>query len=377
MRVVQYIAYFPPHVWGLESHAAQRAQRWVKEWCGDCLVATYSVGQTASTQTYERDGYTVVVIPAFEIIPTFPFPKFWTAQYRQAHHLIKQFAPDILITRTRFFPTSLFGGIFAKWHRIKRVHIEHGVAYVRLNTRWKNIIAWCYDQTVWRLIFHCADQVIGISEGCKRFVERFVKRPIPVIHRGVIFSPAPPTRDPSPTTCQLWFVGRLTKLKGVDTILEAFHLLNTKGIDHFHLTLVGDGEEKEALQLLTKQYGLQEQVTFLGMRDQTYLAQTFYPSMHIIINASLQEGLPTSVVEWLLAKCIVVATAVGGTPEISDQADLLLTSPGDAHALADCLKKAIEGHMVHAGISYDMVLHRFDWSQNIMRYQTCLSEVYI
>lgn len=375
MRVVQYIAYFPPHVWGLESHAAQRAKRWVAQWCGSCLVATYSVGQTAQTLAYERDGYHVVVIPAFEIIPTFPFPKFWTRKYWQAHRRIKQFAPEILITRTRFFLPSFFGGLLAKWWGVKRVHIEHGVDYVKLNAPWKNVLAWLYDQIIWRFIFRAADQVIGISEWCKRFIKRFTNRAVVVIYRGVDFVPASPTRDILPDIYQLGFVGRLAKLKGVDTLLSAFHKLYHGGQRNIHLTLVGDGEEKETLTAHINKLWLQQQVTLLGMRDQSYLAHTFYPSMHIIINASLQEGLPTSVLEWLLAQCVVVATNVWGTPEISSQDDLILVAAGETSSLQKGILQAIHNWQGLHGRSEKWVKERFAWEKNIVQYQEAFEKL--
>ena len=372
MRVVQYIAYYPPHIGGLESHAAQRAQRWMQEWCGECLIATYSIGQP-TTLTYQHDQVTVVVIPAFEIIPTFPFPKFWTSEYRQAHRLIKEFAPDILITRTRFFLASLFGALFAKWHRIKRVHIEHGVDYVKLNTWWKNALAWLYDQTIGRCIFHRADQIIGISEGCKRFVSHFTDREVEVIYRGLDSAIQPNPIAPGVEQFALCSVGRLTALKGIDVLLYALKLVIEQGRTNIHLTLIGDGEEKQKLELLSQQLWLEAWVTFAGYQTKTALEQTYYPRMHIILNTSYQEWLPTSVVEWLLAQCIVVATQVGGTPEISDQPDLILVAPGDRYALAECIQKAIDGYAVHAWKSREHVLQKFSRATNIRRYQKSLS----
>jgi hypothetical protein len=59
------------------------------------------------------------------------------------------------------------------------------VDFVRLNSRRKNAIAWIYDQIVGRLIFRQSDILIGISEGCKKFVRFFTRKKISVIHRGV------------------------------------------------------------------------------------------------------------------------------------------------------------------------------------------------
>jgi glycosyltransferase involved in cell wall biosynthesis len=91
--------------------------------------------------------------------------------------------------------------------------------------------------------------------------------------------------------------------------------------------------------------------------------------MHGIINASAQEWLPTWVIEWLLAQCVVVATRVGWTPEISDQDDLILIEPGQIDALVEWMKKAIYSYKFVAGLSRILVSKKFDWSQNITFYK--------
>jgi len=136
---------------------------------------------------YKVDGYQVLVYPAFDLIPTFPFPKFRKKDFWIVMKLAKRFHADILNTHTRFFLTSLLGGIFAKCTRTKRIHIEHGVDYVKLASKWKSALAWLYDQIIGRRIFRCSSGLIGISYGCKRFMQKFTKRPIDVVHRGMDF----------------------------------------------------------------------------------------------------------------------------------------------------------------------------------------------
>jgi glycosyltransferase involved in cell wall biosynthesis len=64
----------------------------------------------------------------------------------------------------------------------------------------------------------------------------------------------------------------------------------------------------------------------------------------VFVNPSYQEGLPTTVIEGLLSQCVVVATRVGGTSEISDQKDLVLVRPGEVQELADALRFAIDNY---------------------------------
>ena len=53
----------------------------------------------------------------------------------------------------------------------------------------------------------------------------------------------------------------------------------------------------------------------------------FLPHIDVFVNPSLQEGLPTTVIEALFAQCITVATDVGGTKEITDREDFIVVEP--------------------------------------------------
>lgn len=359
-------------MWWLESHAAERAKRRVKSWYGHCLVATYAVGQVVDGLSYEQDGYTVICIPAFEIIPTFPFPKFWTKKYWQAHKKIRQFKADILITRTRFFISSFFGGVFSKIHRIKRVHIEHGVGYVKMNARWKEYVARCYDQLIGRLLFRWCDKVIAISNGCKSFAQQFTSKEIPVIYRWVEFHPWQRVHKHD-NAITLWYVWRLTALKWLDTLLHACKKLFLSTGKDIRLEIVWNGEEKESLEKLTYDLWLEKKIAFLWYKEKAYLEQDFYPHIDICVNVSRQEWLPTSVIEALLSWCVVVATNVWGTAEITSWDDLLLCSPWNIDMLVETLQYALETRNERRYKSQEHVLKKFLWTSNIQQYYHLLS----
>jgi len=198
INVIKFLPYFPPHKWGLESHVQERSRRWVKKWYGEVMNVVPSMGQEDIMNHwaeyiyykhkkvwYTQYCYFVLVYPAFDLIPTFPFPKFRKKDFWTVMKLAKRFHADVLNTHTRFFLTSLLGGIFAKCTRTKRIHIEHGVDYVKLASKRKSSLAWLFDQIIGRRIFRCSNGLIGISYGCKRFMQKFTKKHIDVVHRGM------------------------------------------------------------------------------------------------------------------------------------------------------------------------------------------------
>jgi glycosyltransferase, family 1 len=172
----------------------------------------------------------------------------------------------------------------------------------------KSLFANIYDYTFGKLCFSGADQIVAISQGNIPFIKKFSKTPIEVIYRGLDF-PEIKRKKQNSDSISLGFIGRLVNLKGVDVLISAFADL----IDDYpdiHLQIIGDGVERQNLEKQVQSLNIQDKVSFLGYQDKNTLQNQILPSLDIFVNPSLQEGLPTTVIEALLAKCIVVATDV-------------------------------------------------------------------
>lgn len=146
LRVLQVLPYFPPHKGGLETVAEEWGKWYVRAGCGSVLNATFSVGQADGVREYEKEGYRIVVIPAFDLIANFPFPKIWSPDFWSAIRRMREFDPDVIQTHTRFFLSTLLGGVCAKLWKKRWCHVEHGSDYVQLSAPWKNAVAYGYDR---------------------------------------------------------------------------------------------------------------------------------------------------------------------------------------------------------------------------------------
>lgn len=157
-----------------------------------------------------------------------------------------------------------------------------------------------------------------MSKACEQFVrDTFHIDIISTIYRGM--NPTKTNTKPSKKEIHIGYVGRLVDLKGVVVLIEAFFLFQKQhatGNTPLRLKIVGDGPERGKLEDLVRSSHLQNEVEFLGQRSIHEIRSDILPSFHIFVNPSFQEGLPTTVMEALMAGCHVIATDVGGTREI-------------------------------------------------------------
>lgn len=133
-------------------------------------------------------------------------------------------------------------------------------------------------------------------------------------------------------------VGCLAPRKDYGTLLEALALLAGRG-RAFQVVLVGDGPERAALESRAAALGLGARVRFLGEREDV---ERLLRAMDVFVLSSREEGIPNALLEAMAAARPVVATAVGGTPEVVRDGETgWLVPPGSPAALADALEQAL------------------------------------
>jgi glycosyltransferase involved in cell wall biosynthesis len=127
----------------------------------------------------------------------------------------------------------------------------------------------------------------------------------------------------------LVFAGRLGPQKAVGVLLEAL-----ADVPDVTLVIAGDGPERAALERRAATLGLDGRVRFLGAVPRDSVLRLFRAADASVL-PSAWENFPHTVVEALAVGCPVIATAVGGIPEVVvDGENGLLVTPGDASALA-------------------------------------------
>jgi len=173
------------------------------------------------------------------------------------------------------------------------------------------------------------------------------RRAIAVIRNGVdvdLFAPRPPDESLRsslglpPRAPLVVAVSRLNPMKGIDDYLKAVALLADR-FAQARFVIVGDGASRRELEEQARRLGIGERVVFTGTRLDV---AAILSQATVSVAPSLSEGLSNVVLESMAAGAPVVATRVGGTPEIlEDGVTGLLVPPCDAPALAGAIGRLL------------------------------------
>jgi glycosyltransferase involved in cell wall biosynthesis len=137
-------------------------------------------------------------------------------------------------------------------------------------------------------------------------------------------------------------VGRLSREKGHADLLRAMQVLrkSRQAGPSLHLLIVGDGPERGTLQSLCSNLKLQDCVTFTGHQSDV---GPYYAAADVFVLPSHSEGSPNVLLEALAAELPMVATAVGGIPEVlSDDVNALLVPSQAPETLASAIGRLLD-----------------------------------
>jgi len=138
----------------------------------------------------------------------------------------------------------------------------------------------------------------------------------------------------SPGAFVVGWVGRMTGVKATGAVLEIVRATRDRGVDAV-LCMVGDGPDRDRLEQLARDLGVARECFFAGYQSEI---AGYYRLFDAFVLPSVNEGTPVSAIEALAGGRPVVATRVGGVPDVvRDGVDGFLVEPGDVDAMADRL----------------------------------------
>jgi glycosyltransferase involved in cell wall biosynthesis len=260
--------------------------------------------------------------------------RFDTSALAQLRHLIDNRRPDII--QTHNVKSHFLMRVSKLGRRYRWLAFHHGYTTTDLKMR-------AYNQLD-RWSLRAPDHIIAV---CSAFAQQLqdkgvASNRITVRHNAIVPFAVP---DPeavaavrasipaAPGTPIILSVGRLSLEKGhIDLIHALDHLRGTLGEDRFHLVIAGEGPEREKIEAARDRLGLAAHVTLAGLQHRI---APYYAMADVVAMPSHSEGSPNALLEAMAAALPIVATRVGGIPEIvTHQETALLVESGDVTQMA-------------------------------------------
>ncbi len=243
-----------------------------------------------------------------------------------------------------------------------------------------NRLAPYYARTFIGLAAKRADRVLTVSESSKRDILRFVDIPperIDVIYNAYDerFSRAPRDEDVERVRERyqlhgefVMYAGNVKPHKNVERLIDAFHLVRHRGLDHLKLIVIGDELTKyTALRRAVHRHNLHKYVRFLGYMPEDTLA-VMYRLAAVFVFPSLYEGFGLPPLEAMASGTPVVTSNVSSMPEVAGDAALLV-NPLDTEAIADGIERVLSDRTLNADLRRRGLARarQFSWEASVKR----------
>ncbi len=270
------------------------------------------------------------------------------AAYGRMVKLLRQLRPWVVHTRNLPALDMLFPAWLAGVPRL--VHSEHGLDMAELNGMNQR-----YNR-LRRVTGFVVDRYITVSSELRDWLTSEVRVPgdrVELIYNGVDtdrFSPVGADRDSllppgfaPPNAIVVGMFGRLEPVKNPLGVASAFlRVLETRPALRkiLRLMVVGEGSERKAIETLLAHGNASELAWLPGQRDDT---PELYRALDLFVLSSHREGISNTILEAMASGRPVIATGVGGTPEIlPDGATGRIVPPGDTDAIAAAILHYID-----------------------------------
>ena len=308
MKIMQVIPYF---CFGGAEIMCENLTYALKNAGQDVFVVSLYNERTPIARRIEEAGIRIVYLDKKLGLDLSMVPKL-TKLMRQEH-------PDVVHTH---LDVIKYATMAAKLAGVKKcVHTVHSLADREAEGRVQKIINGTYFRKNWSV-------PVALTPEVRNSVAEFYGLPlsrVPVIYNGIDLSRCvPKTTYETGETVTILHVGRFDVPKNHPGLLEAFRLL-LETHPECRLRLVGDGDLRADMEKLAREKGIADFVEFCGMQSNVY------PYLHdadIFTLPSIYEGNPMTIIEAMGTGLPIVASRVGGIPDmISDGESGLLVEP--------------------------------------------------
>jgi|SRR5687768_10512368 len=253
------------------------------------------------------------------------------SEFRLISALVAQIKPGIV--HTHGYRSDVIAGIVARSHRVPTVSTVHGFTGGGIRNR--------FNERLQLLALRRADAVIAVSAPlARRLTEDGVRNDrihlVPNAFRSLFdVLPRSAARERlgiEPDALVAGWVGRLSKEKGADIMLEALAQADPR----WQLSIIGEGDELERLREQSLKLRISHRLTWHGPHLN---AGSLFSAFDAFVLSSRTEGTPITLLEAMNAGVPIVATRVGGVPDVVDSSHALLVEAEQPAMVAAALSQ--------------------------------------
>ncbi len=152
------------------------------------------------------------------------------------------------------------------------------------------------------------------------------------------FSNGRKPHQPAPGKITFGFAARMEELKGPMVLMEAFAVAH-KQCENICLNIAGDGSQRQKIAARAKALDVASRYRYHGVYTHPEQCREYMESLDVFVMPSFSEGTPNSIVEAMACGKPIIASAVGGIPDMIDEDSGILVAPGDVGVLTEAMLK--------------------------------------
>jgi glycosyltransferase involved in cell wall biosynthesis len=379
-RICLVTHYFPPHKGGIEQVSYEQSKRLIKMGFQIDVLTSKFEGRNKNP----IEGIKIHHYPSLNIAKRFgvPYPIISFKSYKIFTKLVKNC--DLVHAHGHVYMSSYMAGMVAKKFKKPFIVTQHNT-FIDYQS-FLNIFEQLNDFIIGKSTLKHADRIITVSEETKKYVLRLGadKTKTSVIYNGVdadIFHLANKEESRNilglPKSRKIIFsVRRLVYKNGLDTLLESVpHIVHKHPEALF--VVAGKGPSRKLIENRMKELKIENNIKLAGFVPDKLLPAYYNAADYFILPSASGEGLPLVLLEAMACGLPVIATAVGGTPEILEHMKTgILVPPRNPEAMTKAQLKLLSKGLGSSfgGEARRIVEDRFTWEENVRQLKEIYSE---
>jgi len=371
-RICLVTHYFPPHKGGIEQVSFEQSKRLVR------------LGYQIEVLTSEFEGRNKTPVkgirihhyPSMNVAKRFgvPYPILPVSAYKKFANVIREC--DLVHAHGHVYMSSYFAGKIAKKYGKPFMITQHNtfIDYQSI----LNLLEHLNDFAIGKSVLRHAEKIVTVSKETMKYVLRLGadKKKVQVIYNGVDteqFRPSNKNKNRkklglSQNRKIAFSVRRLVYKNGLDTLIESVPYLKQS---HPELLVVvaGKGPSRKLIENRIKELNIQDNIKLAGFVPDEQLPTYYGAADCFILPSASGEGLPLVLLEAMSSGLPIIATTVGGTPElIKHMENGLLVPPRNPKAMAQALAKLLSDEKLGTTIGKEArraAEEKFSWEKNV------------